>query len=1292
MSTTSLHKTNPRLSGNIKIVIDSNSDMWIESINSTPALSRIPYKGYKYNKSLAYGTNIRNFCNQFADKTIIFDVVDEKQLNISTSISDQYSQLYHYGCYSEESQLINENMRFFAPLHVDINARQPELFVIYKIPAEVQSADDFNEISSWINKGEIVHVQDLTQIQKLIFNQLSESNIDIDFTESIKLNGLNIDSGLWNRTEDNSIVEFLSNEVSITEFENWITNTFSRNKTIYSNCVNLEFAFTDSTADNRFWRYAGFYVNKNYTTFDIASSYESSGAIRLLETESGYRKLLSTDVESSYKTKQFSRFANSFGVQKPAIIEFDFVLKPNYGEALSIQFNGVIEHTIQFGPWISSMSIANVKNYILNSFNNEYQGSSSTVKASIVDGKIRLESNSSLSQFEQLKLIVPSTFIVVKPLFTTTTYLNTFIGASSSTISLNDYINPNVYNSIMYINSQGNETFANIIQVYKYKGDYFYKLDQIIDKAFEPDNIWFVEEQSTKPIIASVIDHKQFDFDQTESVYSDVLDFDTAQYRDYLLAQIQRPDYIGNVVAYYEYNDISEVSAQELADYIELVGSNIEKYFSAIDINRQFLFKNIDILTSEASTIDNEYNRLEEVNNINLNSINRLYQFINKWSFAMGTDVYTNPYRLNISLPFRHDAFSASQGAVSRDIRYHTHSWFIIGEGQLPYMPINESTIHKILSYTRYPITPQLLMSTDEDAYLNLQWQTEHDMHHAWSIIKYDKYQDACYTFFRGTMYRIEDRSLDGYRFSTILTSSKSVIDDVFNIDYYKNDVYKTLTLLIEFYIPDPILTSLETGLTNYFLDRSLLYFSNEIYATTKDALDFGTDRISLKLYDSSTQKTYLGQNVTNQWWYNSPEGTILHVSRGDASVFNVPFDELLVVGDDFTIKYTSSDDIVNSPFFGMTIEFQEIVEVSKTHFWCKRIILNTNLTYDPDGIDDLDISDNIVDTVQQFDVYPLFLANPMLFSTNNTVYISRAIAFENCIYNKIVSATANNARYREISLANIKNFMLTNSISVNGNQSELKTNILSSAEIDLIISKESKEHTIVKLLNSYVFPAVRQNGKYQPVLKTMLRFNNSEDFNNVYPGQMKFPNEYKLNVSKNVNQSEYKIEKYIDQLPDAKSKTFYSYISAITGTNIVRRSLPWITSANEHRRFSSLVFNSQEKIVQSIQVTDQLNVDLVQLMRNSVLTWLKFNPSTLTSTEKINLLKLYFEVLPETVQNFDIEEIIVRNFIIAVFLKIYRIERIVTSTGTIVQFNIDNEFIQFIEPTTGLLTIQFTR
>lgn len=1302
MKTFSVNTTNVRLTGNIKIVVDTADKLYIESINSSEQLSFSTYKGFEWAEHLKYGANIRNFCAQFTNLDVLFDVKDESSVNVNSKLSQQYHELYHYGCQSEESQLIQENFRFFAPIHVgDVHEEFPDKFVILKMSGN-RTANETT--ATWFNEAKVIQVYDLAKVKKHVFDQIEDSYVDMSYVDVLAVNGLNLKTGLTTRQEEFTFTELTSTETVVTEVDNWLTNCYKRNSTVYSRLVNLEFAFTDKEIDNRFVRYAGFYVKSNVTTKQVIDSYAYSGALRLFEKSDSIIKWENSITPSTWDNLSFSVRANGFAfTDKRELFELTVQLKPQLGAIMQILLNDEIEHEIVFSQNMLGATIADTIDNIVNDINLNYRGSFSSVKAiNLGNNRIRLESNTTGIDIGELSVIVPQSIVPAKLVWSSEIVTkNIFRGSNSKTLSVNAYYSPDKWPKIAYYDRAGQKRIVDIVLVHKWKGDWFYELSETIDHDNKPDTIWFVEIVDEKPILCSIIDHYELDMSLEQTQYADVLDFDINLFKQQLLATINDENFVGSVVAYYEVGSIEDLTLAQITAYKEILLNRINEFFNSIELNNEYLLKDINLSDFEATTCKNEYDRLNERTNSTIRKNNKLYQFVAKWSYLLGKDVYHNDYRLNISLPFRFDNFAPSINDINRDLRYHTHSWFIIGEGSPEYWnTVTDDTIKKLMSYTRYPVTEQLLASNENDIMTDtMRWSTDSVTEDAWSMITFDKEQNICQTFFKGVYYKFETQSLAGYRFATVLKSSEQIPDDVIDIALVRNDEYKTLVLYIKFYIPDPILTTVERSPEHYYLDRSLLYFSNEIYSTISSAIDFGTDRISLKLYDTSTVKNYLGNPVTTNWFYELPSTEkIIFVSKGDTSIFSTNLNELLTVGQNFTIKFTSSDDI-NTQWFGMTIEFVDIVEVQADYFWCKSIIVRHNDTIDPEGENDLDVEDNIVQNTYEYDVLLEFLANSNIFNENNAIYISRAVAYENCFYNKIVSSIANNSRYKELSLANVKNRLNANPVKFYDEDAWLQMSIANPVEFRTIVKLYSNEQdTISELTNAYTYPMSRYAGLYVPQFKQLTSKYDTLDFSNLFPANQRSQIFHKMYTSSTPMDNVYKLkhETYTKEDFACNDNKVYSYVTSSLNNVIVQRYMDWIVSPAEFKGIKSLVFNSDELVTVTVDVTvNTISIDFVDLLKSRALQWIRLS-ELLNEQDKLALAQLYAITNELTLSNVDVERLILTDFIQNVFLKIYRIASIKTTDGKIVQFNITDTAIELVKEfdfsEQEQLTIQFTR
>lgn len=1272
--TFSIDKTNPRLTGNIKCVVDSRNRIFLESIDSSEYLSQSHYKGFEFNPNLSWGSNLRNFASKWNNTDEVYETVDEVNIDKNNNINTTYHQLYHRGVRSSGNAMIDGKFRYFAPLHIGMVAEEhPDAFIIYGIPETPSKEYDYgSKYTDWINKGKILKIFDLGKVKKQIFGGVTDSYVQFDFSEDVSAVGVSLSSGLEKRAHETNGDEFLENEVTITEWENNITNIYKRHNMVYGNIVNLEFAF-DDVGDNSFKRYVGFYVKYNKVGFDVIKDFEGTGAIRLINTQDGIRQFKNTDAEQTYSTVTRNTKGSTVGMYKPSILQFKLMLNPNIGEHLYIKNKDDVEHDVIFDNKTIGSTISETSNNIVDQINTKYQGNHSSISARYRDGWITLTSNSTVVEFDDDLNISGESYVRIKqPVWNINGATNNklFTLSNKKTILLNEFINPDQFGGyIQYRDDFGIIHDAKILKV-ETNGDYFlYQMETNINKKSEPSTFWFVAMEGGQPLLCSILDHRELDVRQTVSEYEDVYDFSVTEFKDYLINRVSKRKEVGGILSYNGYDDYSQVSAEDLVAYNMELEKNILAYFQDLNVDPKSLIRNIDLDTSDSKLTENEYSRLGEYINENLNQINRLYPIVNKWSLCNGNDVYNNPYRLNLSLPFGIDNYSTNQKMDRRDIRFYTHSWYVLGDGIPPYIGAGD---RKRLSYSKQPINENLLMDNDIDAYTLLEHNTGGGMQHAYTEIEYDPIQEKSFAFFRGLKWFFEDNTLNKYKFSVILSGSRHIEDRQFDMEFVKNDAHKTMTLLIWFYIPDPILTSLESGQSGYTLDRSLMYYSNQVLSTSQETFGLGEARISLNLYDVNEPKRYLDVHVGTSWVHKklNDNESIIWVGRGDRKVFNTPFSSLMELNDTFIIHFTESDDI-NSPYYGMYIEFVEIVEVGTDHFWCKEIVIRNNTNYDPENDNDHDLSDNLVDNVYEHRVLKMFLADNNVFQTNNTIYSSKGIASENCSYTKSITTETNNTRYKEITIPNIKNYLASNPIGIYRSNRKILVGVVDTISNDISVTLDYDfDRGITLLTEPYVFPIHRYNGVYKPQTKLLYRATDSELVKNVWISSYTNPIYERLSILPKPSDVIPRTTEYEQIDIHYKHPEAYPFFTQVGGDTYSTKSIGWIYNPVEHVGEPSLVFNG----VTTLEfVSKEREIELSDLMFTRVKRWLKLDTIKLDPEQNLNFMNISTKVYVDTLGNYDIQKYIVQNFIKNTFIEQYHIKEVVDRLGSKMNFVLDD-------------------
>ena len=297
----SLLKTNPKLTGNIKLVVDSKGNIFIETIDASPELTRSKYKKIKLDTENNWASAVYNLFNSGTiPKSILYGLKDNEDFfSIKTEFSQQYYTEYQQGATPKISKLYDEEIAYLAPLWLEPNDI-PEYFAIFKIPepVSVSTKNDttpYNELKekqiyntnyfknetesnyfyeTILSKSKLLKVFDMgpdSIIGKYLGNYINDSRvpdssltIDWNINKQSTVNGISLTKSGFTKESFNLFSEAFPVDRTITEFDNIITNQFEINGVIHPNIINLEFLFDDETSDNyEISRYFGVYFNRN---------------------------------------------------------------------------------------------------------------------------------------------------------------------------------------------------------------------------------------------------------------------------------------------------------------------------------------------------------------------------------------------------------------------------------------------------------------------------------------------------------------------------------------------------------------------------------------------------------------------------------------------------------------------------------------------------------------------------------------------------------------------------------------------------------------------------------------------------------------------------------------------------------------------------------------------------------------------------------------------------------------------------------------------------------------------
>jgi hypothetical protein len=130
-----LLRTNPKLTTNIKLTVDSGGDLWLNSINANEQLADQKYKRFAINENSNHEINLHKFYDSGkTPSAIAYQVGSTISKNaVAKDLKDQFDfDLYTSGAKYLTSRQYSEKFSYFAPLYLDQVI--PTKFVIFKIP------------------------------------------------------------------------------------------------------------------------------------------------------------------------------------------------------------------------------------------------------------------------------------------------------------------------------------------------------------------------------------------------------------------------------------------------------------------------------------------------------------------------------------------------------------------------------------------------------------------------------------------------------------------------------------------------------------------------------------------------------------------------------------------------------------------------------------------------------------------------------------------------------------------------------------------------------------------------------------------------------------------------------------------------------------------------------------------------------------------------------------------------------------------------------------------------------
>lgn len=279
MKSFAILRTNAGLTTNVKVVVESDYSLSLDSIDSSPELSVTKLKKMGFNKKNYFDELVPYFFKGFPAEIAFSIKYENDSESMSDDFASQYDEIYQYGARNIVSNKdYKEEFEYFAPLHFS-KGNLPKYFIVFRVdgPGMIK-LDRFNIKDEIFNNFKTVKLFDMTKntnlgewLDKNFVNNeyFPTTAVEINFEklEFSQWNGIDYDSGGYT-AKSLFLDDYLEKEKEIFEFEKFTLDGFKNNKVIYPNIINFSFLFDDTpaTANSlRKWsinRYYGFYLEE----------------------------------------------------------------------------------------------------------------------------------------------------------------------------------------------------------------------------------------------------------------------------------------------------------------------------------------------------------------------------------------------------------------------------------------------------------------------------------------------------------------------------------------------------------------------------------------------------------------------------------------------------------------------------------------------------------------------------------------------------------------------------------------------------------------------------------------------------------------------------------------------------------------------------------------------------------------------------------------------------------------------------------------------------------------------
>lgn len=277
-----LLRTNPKLTGNVKVVVDSKNNIYLDTFKVSTSLEQKRFRHVKVNSNEYYGQTLMT---KYKDvPTTDFYKIEDKCYNLFTTAqtyNSQYYDLYRYGVKTNDDKMYSENFALLAPLC--IKEVIPDFFVVFKVDTSNseydETWDDTKKMKYFLKNGKVVKSYDmrkdsiLGEYVRTIYNRSTEypgdGYLSYSETNHNRFIGISVERGVVTPAyESTFLAENIQSQVAMNDF---ITQGFERNHLVSKNIINFEFMFNDTDEDLfSISTYFGMYIRVNTEDEDFS--------------------------------------------------------------------------------------------------------------------------------------------------------------------------------------------------------------------------------------------------------------------------------------------------------------------------------------------------------------------------------------------------------------------------------------------------------------------------------------------------------------------------------------------------------------------------------------------------------------------------------------------------------------------------------------------------------------------------------------------------------------------------------------------------------------------------------------------------------------------------------------------------------------------------------------------------------------------------------------------------------------------------------------------------------------